>query len=167
MVQDFDEGGEIEYAVNFKSPKQVSSRRTEESSKTTIVSSTPKDDAGCCSVQADKELVVKITPLEEREKDLRNQDDEVDNSQSKEECLSSPSVKIEDASQHMQQTNKVPSTTNPEPPKEPMGGAGTSHSHTQKRAEEVPSSGGTMFDRWSYTQAVFIDLRRRTVEEHL
>ena len=79
MVQDFDEAGDIEYAVYFPSPKQVSFRRREDSFKTPVVSSTPKEDAGPCSVQADTALVVKITPLglAERENDLRNQDDGV------------------------------------------------------------------------------------------
>ena len=87
---------------------------------------------------ADKQLVVKITPLGEREKDLRNQDDDVDDSQSKEESLPSPTVQIDDASQHLQPTNKVPSTTKPEAPKQPTGGAGTSQSQPQQRPDVVP-----------------------------
>ena len=96
MVQDFDEGGDMDYAVHCTSLKQVSSRRRDDSSKTTPVSSTPKEDAGRCSVQADKQLVIKITPLGDREKDLRTQDDDVEDSQSKEESLPSPTVEIKD-----------------------------------------------------------------------
>ena len=104
MVQDFDEGGDMDYAVHCTSLKQVSSRRRDDSSKTTPVSSTPKEDAGRCSVQADKQLVIKITPLGDREKDLRTQDDDVEDSQSKEESLPSPTVKIKEESQHLQPT---------------------------------------------------------------
>ena len=101
-------------------------------------------------MQADKELVFKITPLGEREKDLRNQNDEVDNNQSKEESLPSPTVKIDDASQHLQPTTKVPSTTKPEAPKKPTGGAGTSHAQPQQRPDDVPSRTS---DRRPNTQA--------------
>ena len=44
MEQNFDEAGDIEYAVHCTLPKQVSSRR-DDSFKTTAVSSTPKEDA--------------------------------------------------------------------------------------------------------------------------
>ena len=156
MVQDFDEGGDMDYAVHFTSPNQVSSRRRDDSSKTTPVSSTPKEDIGRCSVQADKQLLIKITPLGDMEKDLRTQDDDVEDSQSKEESLPSPTVEIKDESQHLQPTTKVPSTTKREAPKQPTGGAGTSQSQPQQRSEDVHSS---MSDRRPNTQAEFVDMR--------
>ena len=156
MVQDFDEGGDMDYAVHFTSPNQVSSRRRDDSSKTTPVSSTPKEDIGRCSVQADKQLIIKITPLGDMEKDLRTQDDDVEDSQSKEESLPSPTVEIKDESQHLQPTTKVPSTTKREAPKQPTGGAGTSQSQPQQRSEDVHSS---MSDRRPNTQAEFVDMR--------
>ena len=93
IMDKFYEVGSLDYAVHVKSPADVpSGGKTVKSAKSSLVSTTPKEDAAASSFRLDKTIVVKITTVEDRKDDFRNQQSE-DLHDSQEESLPSPTVK--------------------------------------------------------------------------